>query len=267
MKKFIPLFALTAVILTACPPPPPAGTSIPTSGGTVSSSDNQASFVAPNATAGTFANVTASNDLGSIPSGLTFVKAYNFAVTAGSVASATISIQFAAPVTAVPSSRKVAVAINRLYKRDGAFWRYVDGQTSTSTSVSATVTGYGVYGVLSGIATIKDIVVTPNPVNINLSGSQAITQQMTAVVRDSLDQPMPAVDSAVTWILGSALLSGSQVSQQAVLVAPVGNAIDNSTGLLTARVAATDTIIATGGQNKQSAPVPLNITGSLVIVK
>jgi hypothetical protein len=66
----------------------------------------------------------------------------------------------------------------------------------------------------------------------------------------------------VTWILGSQALAGSQLSPQALVVTPV-NSIDNTTGLLTARVAATDTIIATGGQNKQSAPVSLTITGSL----
>jgi hypothetical protein len=260
MKKLIPLFALTAAILTACPPPPPAGTSIPTSGGTVSSSDNQASFVAPSATAGTFANVTASSDLGSIPAGLTFVKAYNFAVTAGSVASATVNIQFAAAAALTSAAnRKVAVVINRLYKRDGAFWRYVDGQTSTSTSVSATVTSYGVYGVLSGIATIKDIVITPNPVNINLTGSQAVNVQMNALVRDSLNQPMPTVDAPITWNLQSQF-AGAQ--PRAVVVAPVGNSLD-SNGLFTARIAATDTIIATTNQNV-TASVSVTVTGSIL---
>jgi hypothetical protein len=261
MKKLIPLFALTAAILTACPPPPPVGTSVPTTGGTVNSSDSQASFVAPSAGSGTFVNVTSSSDQGSIPTGLTFVKAYNFAVTAGSVPNANISIQFAAPAVLTSASSRKGNAVFRLYKRDAAFWRYVEGQTSTSTSVSASVTGYGVYGVLSGIATIKDIIVSPNPVNINLSGSQAVTLQMTAVVHDSLNQPMPSVDSTVTWIFGSALVAGSQLKPQAVAV--IGNSIDNTTGLLTARVAATDTIIATGGQNKNSDPVSLTITGSL----
>jgi hypothetical protein len=264
MKKLIPLFALTAAILTACPPPPPVGTAVPTTGGTVNSSDAQASFVAPSAGSGTFVNVTPSSDSGSIASGQTFVKAYNFAVTAGSVANATISIQFAAPVAALNASSRKGNAVFRLYRRDGAFWRYVEGQTSSTTSVSASVSSYGVYGVLSGIATIKDIVVTPNPVNINLSGSQPVTQQMTAVVRDSLNQPMPSVDSTVTWILGSALVAGNQLNPDAVVVAPIGNSIDNTTGVLTARVAATDTIIATGGQNKNSDPVNLNITGALL---
>ncbi len=261
MKKIIGILAL-AGILTACPSPQPVGTALPTTGGTVSSSDTKASFVAPIAGAGTFVQVTSSSDQGQIPSGQTFVSAYNFAVTAGSVANATISIQVAEPVAPAISVLK-GNPVNRLYKRDGSFWRYVTGQTNTSTTVSASVSSYGVYGVLRGIATIKDIVVTPNPVVIDLNGkTSAVTQQMTAVERDSLDQPIPSVDSSITWILGSQAFAGSQLSPQALVVTPV-NSIDNTTGLLTARVAGSDTIIATGNQNKQSAPVALTITGSL----
>ena len=264
MKKLIPLFALTAAILTACPTPTPNGTAVPAAGGTVKSSDNQASLLAPSATAGTFVNVATSSDQGSIPSGLTFIKAYNFQVTAGSIPNATISIQFAEPVAATSVSVLKPVIRVDFYKREGAFWRYVTGQTKTSTSVSANVSSYGVYGVLQGVATIKDIVITPSSVTIDLNGKTvAPTQQMTAVERDSLDQPIPSVDSSITWILGSQTFAGSQLNPQALAVVPVGNSIDNTTGLLTARVATSnETIIATGNQNKQ-ASVPLTITGSL----
>jgi hypothetical protein len=254
MKKFIPLFALTAAILTACPPPPPVGTSIPTSGGTVNSSDSQASFVAPSAGSGTFANVSTSSDEGQIANGQTFVRAYNFAVTAGSVPSATVSIQIAAP--AALTGRK-GNAVDRLYKRDGNFWRYVKDQTSTSTAVSAVVSSYGVYGVLRGIATIKDIVIAPNPVNVNLT-TQAVTVQMTATVRDSLNQTMPDVDALpINWFLQSQI---EVARPQAVAV--IGNSINQSTGLFTAQIAATDKIIASGNQNVK-AEVPVTVIGSL----
>jgi hypothetical protein len=258
MKKLIPLFALTAAILTACPPPPQVGTAIPTTGGTVNSSDSKASFVAPSAGSGTFVNVAPSSDQGQIPGGQTFVSAYNFVVTAGSVANATVNIQFAEAAAPAVSILK-GNPVNRLYKRDGNFWRFVEGQTSTSTKVSAVVSSYGVYGVLSGVATIKDIVITPSSININLT-NQAVTQQMTALVRDSLDQPMPNIDSSpVTWILESQTFSGAQ--PQAVLIMPGGNTI-SETGLFTARVAATDKIIATTNQNV-TAKVPVTVTGSL----
>jgi hypothetical protein len=212
----------------------------------------------PSAGAGTLVNIAPSSDQGQIPNGQTFVSAYNFAVTAGSVANATISIQAAEPVAPTASSRK-GNPVNRLYKRDNNFWRYVEGQTNTSTNVSAIVSSYGVYGVLSGIATIKDIVVTPSSVNINLT-NQAVTQQMTTLVRDSLDQPMPNIDSSpVTWILESQIFSGAQ--PQAVIVLPAGNTI-SETGLFTARVAATDKIIATTNQNV-TAKVPVTVTGSI----
>jgi hypothetical protein len=257
MNKIIGVLALVGV-LTACPSQPPVGTALPSTGGTVNSSDTKASFVVPIAGAGTFVNVTPSSDQGQIPNGQTLVSAYNFAVIAGSVASATVNIQVATPVV----TPKKGNSVNRLYKRDGTFWRYVEGQTNTSTSVSAVVSSYGVYGVLSGIATIKDIIITPNPVVIDLNGkTSAVTQQMTAVERDSLDQPVPSVDSSLTWVLGSQLLAGSQLSPQ--LSDALENTIDNTTGLLTARVAVSgETIIASGNQNK-TASVPLTITGSL----
>ena len=248
MKPLFPLFALTAAILTACPAPmtAPAGTAVPSSGGTVSSSDTQASLVAPSATSGTFINVTASSDQGSIPSGQTFIKAYGFQVTAGSVASATISIQVDQPVSKSSVSILKGNAINRLYKRDGAFWRYVTGQTSTSSGVSAVVSSYGVYGVLQGIATIKDIVVTPSSVNLTVGQ----TQQMTALVRDSLDQPMPTTDAEpISWILESATLASVQALQNTI----------SATGLFTANSAGQDKIIAITNQNVK-VRVPVTVT-------
>ncbi len=246
MKKLIPLLALTAAILTACPTPQPAGTAVPTTGGTVSSSDTQASLVAPSATAGTFVTVTPLSDQGQIPSGLTFVRAYNFQVTAGSVPSATIS--FAVNNAGVSKATSNAI---RLFRRDGVYWRYVEEQISVKGALRATVQTYGVYGVMSGVATIKDIVLTPNPVSLTVGN----TQQMTAVVRDSLNQPMPSVDSAITWNLESQTLAGA--IPQALEV--VGVNTISATGLFTANAVATDKIIATTNQNVE-VRVPVTVT-------
>lgn len=255
MKKFIPLLTLTAAILTACPTPQPAGTAVPSTGGSVTSGD--ATFTAPSASAGTFVNVTSSSDQGSIPTGLFFTKAANFQVTAGSVANATVSFIIPGPVAVTPSQIQPTKGISstyRLYRRDGNFWRYVDGQTyPNNTSVAAKVSSYGVYGVLQGVATIKDIVVTPNPLSITVGQ----THQMTTVVRDSLNQPMPSVDSPITWGLRSTYLAGANLQPQAV--APVlANAL-SAEGLFTANVAGTDTIDVTTQQNKTIA-VPVTIS-------
>ena len=250
MKNLIPLLALTAAILTACPTPQPTGTGVPTTGGTVSSSDAQASLVAPSASTGTFVNVTASSDQGQIPTGLTFVRAYNFQVTAGSVSTATISISTGQEVVAPAKG-----IVPRLYRRDGTYWRYVDGQSAANGKLSATVQTYGIYGVLNGIANIK-LVVTPNPVSLTVGN----TQQMTAVVSDSLDQPLPSVDSqGVTWILESQILKGAQ--PQALEV--VGVNTISATGLFTANAVATDKIIATTNQNVE-VRVPVTVTKGVV---
>ena len=251
MKNLIPLFALTAAILTACPTPQPSGTAVPTTGGTVSSSDSQASLNAPSATAGTFVAVTASSDQGQLPSGLTFVRAYNFQVTAGSVPSATVSFA----VDNAGASKATSNAI-RLFRRDGVYWRYVEGQFGVKGALRATVQTYGVYGVLSGVATIKDIVLTPNPVNLTVGQ----TQQMTTLVRDSLNQPMPSVDSPITWNLESQTLAGAM--PQALEVVAV-NTI-SATGLFTANAAATDKIIATTNQNVE-VRVPVTVTKGVVV--
>ncbi|MEY4529587.1 MAG: hypothetical protein RLZZ156_308, partial [Deinococcota bacterium] len=175
----------------------------------------------------------------------------NFQVTAGSVASATLNISTG--VEAVNSAK--ANPVPRLYRRDGTFWRYVDGQTTSGGKLSATVQTYGVYGVLSGVATIKDIILTPNPVNLTVGQ----TQQMTTLVRDSLNQPMPSVDSPVTWLLESQTFAGA-VPQALVVVA---NNTISDTGLFTANKAATDKIIATTNQNVE-VRVPVTVTAVAV---
>jgi predicted small secreted protein len=254
MKKLIPLLALTAAILTACPTPQPApaGTSVPTTGGTVSSGDTQASLVAPSANTGTFVSVIPSSDQGQIPTGLTFARAYHFQVTAGSLPSATISINTGVEVVKPVKGNPVP----RLYRRDGTFWRYVDGQSTTNGKLSATVQTFGVYGILNGVAAIK-LVVTPNPVNLTVGQ----TQQMTAAVRDSLDQPLPSVDSQeVTWILESALA----LAMKPQVLEVVGVNTISATGLFTANAVATDKIIATTNQNVE-VRVPVTVTKGVIL--
>ncbi len=247
MKKLLPLLTLTAAILTACPTPQPVGTAVPTTGGTVISTDTQASLVAPSAGAGTFVTVAASSDQGQLPSGLTFVRAYNFQVTAGSVPSATISFA----VDNAGATKATSNAI-RLFRRDGVYWRYVEGQFGVKGALKATVQTYGVYGVLSGVATIKDIVLTPNPVSLTVGQ----TQQMTALVRDSLNQPMPSVDSPITWNLESVIAVAMKPQTESA------NTI-SATGLFTANQPATDKIIATTNQNIE-VRVPVTVTKGVV---
>ena len=248
MKPLFALFAVTAALLTACPAPtPPAGTAVPTTGGISSSSDTQAVFNAPSAGMGTFVNVSPSSDEGQIPAGLTFVRAYDFQVTAGSVPNASISIIATTTVSSVaPTLTKAAKIVDRLYRRDGNFWRFVAGQTNANGQVSVTVQTYGIYGVLRGIATIKDIAMTPNPVSLTVGQ----TQQMAALVRDSLNQPMPSIDSPISWMLESATLASVQASQNTI----------SDTGLFTANSAGQDKIIATTNQNIE-VRVPVTVTG------
>lgn len=252
MKKFVPLFAVLVAILTACPTPAPrVGTAIAT-GGTVASSDSNASLTATSAATGTFVNVVSSSDQGQIPGGLTFVSAYNFQVTAGSVASATVSIKTPAPSAssaALTPSKGVSTSYS-LYKRDGDFWRYVTGQTSTNTAISATVSSFGVYAILRGVATIQDIVVSPSDAATLNTIIVGTSLQFSAVVRDTLEQTIPnEILIPINWFYqeDNAFPENAPLQSQAVAVKPV-NTIDAS-GLFTARKATTGTITATTDQN------------------